>query len=292
MTDIRFISPPIPHYILSGEDTYPAGGMHASRKDIGVFDLLIVDKGCLYMAEEDAAFEATPGTYLLLRPDRSHRSYRSCTEETHFYWVHLQTLGRWHEMSGTQISVNPIDDNPYVQINQFAYQLPRFGPLRQPATVYALLASLNQLSRQPYAVDRLKQQTLFQELLIQLLQETVQPAARHPQFAIAEQAAAFLRTHYRRPLSYAELSEAVHFHPNYIARCMKAVFGCTPLEYLTRYRIEQAKGQLVRTDEPVGRIAEDVGFGSFPFFVRCFAKHTGCRPREYRMRYREEAAPK
>ncbi|MCC3375389.1 AraC family transcriptional regulator [Cohnella sp. REN36] len=287
MSEIRFISPPLPHYILSGEDTYAPGVSHASRKDIGVFDLLAVDRGCLHMAEEDAVYDVTAGGYLILRPDRSHRAAKPCTQETHFYWLHLQMLGAWHETTSTQISLDPIDDNPYVQVNQFTYQIPRFGRMRQPSAVFGLMDELHRLDREPYAVDRLKQQKLFQELLLQLLPEPVQPASRHPQLAVAEQAAAFLRTHHRRSLSYAELAEAVHFHPAYIARCMKAVFGCTPLEYVTRYRIEQAKGLLVHTDEPVGRIAEAVGFGSFPFFVRCFAKHAGCRPREYRMRYRE-----
>ncbi|TFE26721.1 helix-turn-helix domain-containing protein [Cohnella luojiensis] len=67
---------------------------------------------------------------------------------------------------------------------------------------------------------------------------------------------------------------------------MKRSFGCTPLEYLTRHRVEQAKQLLVNTNEPIGTIAEETGFGSFPYFVRCFSRHTGFKPKAFRIRYR------
>jgi YesN/AraC family two-component response regulator len=55
---------------------------------------------------------------------------------------------------------------------------------------------------------------------------------------------------------------------------------------LTRQRVEHAKRLLIHTDEPIGKIAEDIGFGSFPYFVRCFKKHTGTKPKAFRMQYR------
>lgn len=72
-------------------------------------------------------------------------------------------------------------------------------------------------------------------------------------FHIAEKAVTYLRSRYAEPISYAALSEAVHYHPNYIARCMKTVYGCTPLEYLTFFRIEQARRRLIHTEEPVSQ---------------------------------------
>jgi len=286
MSEIRFVAPPLPHYIFSGEDSYMPGRSHPARRDIGVFDLLIVAKGCLYVAEEQSSFDVAAGQYLLLRPDRAHRSYRPCSTETHFFWVHLHTLGAWSE---TAESVEPhavTTDDPFIRIHQFAFQLPRFGSIVQPDSVYSLLRQLNQLLDEPSALDRLKQQNLFQDMLLTLLQGAVMQPPANPRLAIAEQAASYLRQHYREPISYGDLAQAVHFHPNYISRCMRSVFGCTPLSYLTRYRIEQAKLRLIHTDEPVGSIAEEAGFASFPFFVRTFAKHTGCRPREFRRKHR------
>ncbi|MBW7457170.1 helix-turn-helix domain-containing protein, partial [Paenibacillus sepulcri] len=129
------------------------------------------------------------------------------------------------------------------------------------------------------------QQQLFQELLLQLQEEGGMSAAS-PYLAIADEAAAFLRRHYKEPLGYKRMSEELHFHANYIAVCMKKAFGCTPLEYVTRHRIEQAKRMLIHSNHAIGKIAEETGFGSFPYFIRCFSRYTGFKPKEFRMRFR------
>jgi YesN/AraC family two-component response regulator len=275
----------MPHYVVSGEDTYPIGKSHAARTKIGVFDLIVVTKGNLQLMEEDYCYNVQAGHYLLLLPDRSHRTLHPCTQQTHFYWLHFQTLGSWNEVSEQRIFIQNHQDEAYLPIEQFSFFVPQFNELQSPEDSYLLLQQLNLLKSQPLSSDRWRQQVLFQELLLKLtegnrsLQET-------PYLIVAEKVASFLRENYRNPVSYANLAEVIHFHPNYIALCMKRVFGCTPLEFVTRFRIEQAKLMLMHTNEQIGKIAEDSGFGSFPFFIRCFTKHTGYRPKAYRMKYR------
>jgi YesN/AraC family two-component response regulator len=285
MSMIQFTSPPMPHYIISGEDTYPVGGSHAARSKIGVFDMIIVSQGNLQLMEEERRFDEKAGQYLHLFPDRFHYSYRSCTEKTHFYWLHFQTLGSWNEVEEQRTFVQPNKEDVYSLIEQFSFFVPQFDELHSPNESYLLLQQLNLLKSQPLSSDRWKQQVLFQELLLKLT-ESKRVLQDSPHIVIAEQAASYLRQNYRNLVSYAELAETLHFHPNYIALCVKRVFGCTPLEYVTRYRIEQAKLMLIHTNEQIGKIAEDAGFGSFPFFIRCFTKHTGTRPKAFRMKHR------
>lgn len=281
----RFTSPPMPHHITCGEDTYAPGAGHSERASIGVFDLLIVTKGCLYIEEEGMVLTVPAGHYAFLRPDRFHRSRIPCTEETHFYWLHFQTLGSWSEVNEQVPFTPPASNEPYMQIETFVYHIPRSGELRTPETVYSWLRQLIALRQDPSAASSFRQQGIFLDLLLQL-QEEGGEAARDAHLALADEAAAFLRLHYRETISYKELSEQLHFHENYIALCMKKAFGCTPLEYLTRYRIEQAKQLLIHTNEPIGTVAEETGFLTFPYFVRCFGKHTGTRPKAFRQRYR------
>ncbi|SEO34882.1 AraC family transcriptional regulator [Paenibacillus sp. OV219] len=281
----RFTSPPMPHHITCGEDTYVPGARHPERASIGVFDLLIVTKGCLYMEEEGMTLTIPSGHYAFLRPDRYHRSPMPCTEETHFYWLHFQTLGSWSEVNEQVPFTSPNSNEPFMQIETFVYHIPRIGELRTPETVYSWVRQLMALRHEPSAASSFRQQSIFLDLLLQL-QEEGSEAAGDAHLALADEAAAFLRLHYREPISYKELSEQLHFHANYIALCMKKAFGCTPLEYLKRYRIEQAKQLLIHTNEPIGAIAEETGFLTFPYFVRCFGKHTGTRPKAFRQRYR------
>ncbi|MFD2333088.1 helix-turn-helix transcriptional regulator [Cohnella sp. GCM10020058] len=282
----QFISPPLPHFIYCGEDTYPAGGRHSDRSGIGVFDLLIVTGGCLYMAEESALLEIPAGSFALLRPDRAHRSTGPCLEETHFFWVHFQTLGSWHETDLELASADLRPEDALHEIHRFAYYLPRSGKLASPDTAYAWMRRLLSLQADASSPSQWRQQLVFQELLLRLQEDTTMPE-RDSYLTIAEEAAAYLRRNYRDALTYNSMSEALHFHSNYVSLCMKRAFGYTPLQYLTHYRIEKAKRLLIDTNESVGRIAEETGFGSFPYFVRCFGRQVGTTPKAFRMRFRQ-----
>ncbi|CAM4063782.1 helix-turn-helix domain-containing protein [Paenibacillus alkaliterrae] len=283
----QFICPPMPHYINGGEDTYPIGGKHVDRSNIGVFDLIVVTRGCLFMEEAGAAIDIPADHYAILRPDQTHRTTKACTEETHFYWLHFQTVGEWSAAEERLPLTLSQQGQPYAPIDYFPFCLPKHGQLQSPHAINSKMRELLQLRGQPSAHSRWTEQQLFQALFLKL-QEESGSAADSPQLQIAEEAALFLRRHYRDPLSYKQMAEELHFHPNYIAICMKKTFGCTPLDYLTRHRIEQAKRLLIHTNDPIGKIAEETGFGSFPYFVRCFSKHTGTKPKAFRMQYRSK----
>jgi len=282
---LQFIAPPMPHYIVSGEDTYPIGGRHANRSNIGVFDLIAVTRGGLFLEEGNLGLPIPAGSYAVLRPDRAHRTAVPCSEETHFYWLHFQTLGRWSEDEEKPLSPLLIDSQPYAQIEYFSLYMKRSGVIQTPGLVFDSFRHLLQLNLDPSPLALYKQQQQFHEILLHLQEEGGTRGDR-PYVRVAENAAVYLRRHYKEPLSYQRLAEALHFHQNHIALCMKKTFGCTPLEYVTRYRVEQAKRLLIHTDEPIGHIAEETGFGSFPYFVRCFSKHVGIQPRAFRMEHR------
>ena len=81
--------------------------------------------------------------------------------------------------------------------------------------------------------------------------------------------------------SLAKLSgmSATHF-----ARLFKSTFGTSPIDWLRRERINQAKRRLVETPASIEEIAEQVGFHDRYFFSKDFKKHTGMSPREFRLR--------
>lgn len=282
----QFIAPPLPHYITCGEDTYPIGGIHPDRSGIGVFDLIFVTRGCLFLEEELTMLTIPAGHYAILRPDRSHRTSQPCLEETHFYWLHFQTLGSWNEVSEQDSSLPAFEGHPLYQIEKFSIYISQKGAPLLPSQVEELLRRLMLQHQEQTVSARWKQQICFQDLL-SMLQHTEGGEVQNPHLKVAELAGEYLRRHYREPISYKRMSEALHFHSNYIAICMKKTFGCTPLEYLTRHRIEQAKQTLIHTDDPIGRVAEQTGFGSFPYFVRSFARYTGHTPKSFRQLYRK-----
>jgi transcriptional regulator GlxA family with amidase domain len=62
--------------------------------------------------------------------------------------------------------------------------------------------------------------------------------------------------------------------------------GLTPIGYVQRLRIEDAKRRLERTDAPVDEISWRVGYEDPAFFRRLFKRTTGIAPGAYRRRFR------
>lgn len=62
--------------------------------------------------------------------------------------------------------------------------------------------------------------------------------------------------------------------------------GVTPIAYVQRLRIEEAKRRLERTDAPVDEISWHVGYEDPAFFRRLFRRTTGLAPGAYRRRFR------
>lgn len=60
----------------------------------------------------------------------------------------------------------------------------------------------------------------------------------------------------------------------------------SPIAYVQRLRIEEAKHRLERTDVPVDEISWQVGYEEPAFFRRLFKRVTGMTPGGYRRRFR------
>ncbi len=69
------------------------------------------------------------------------------------------------------------------------------------------------------------------------------------------------------------------------ARRFRAATGHTPVEYVQRLRVEEAKRRLERTDAPVERIAWEVGYEDPAAFRRLFRRIVGLPPGVYRRRF-------
>lgn len=290
MRVFELTSPPLPHYIASGSARFQPGDRHRSRQHIRVFDLLYVLSGCLFIGEDRTLYELLPGQALILRPDRQHYGFKDCETLTRYHWLHFQTAGEWRleEDNGSAMPEAPARSHP--QSSEFdtlpyTLRLPQYTTQLQPASMEAYFSELNSLSPAAHiSVTPLRQQILFQEIL-GLLIGSLERERLTPHALCAERAASFLRMHFREPITAAMLGDRLNFHPVYIARCMKRKYGCSPMEYLIRYRIEQSKLLLLESAYTVTRIAAEVGFRNATYFSSAFAKLEGVSPRQYRAQF-------
>jgi len=96
----------------------------------------------------------------------------------------------------------------------------------------------------------------------------------------------FLHAHYAKPLRLPELASQVHLSRVYLERVFRQQIGCSPMTYLARVRVSQAKRLLLATDLPIKQIAASVGYDDAHYFSRVFQKLEGMPPLEYRRQAR------
>lgn len=289
MTDnvcVAIDAPPMPYVLECGKAVYAPGDQHPNRNRLGVFDLLLVVKGTLYIGEEVRRWSVSEGQLLMLLPDRYHYSVMPCETETAFYWIHFQAPGKWEAAPLHTAAPQPetsqrdmLSTSPSRDIALPQYAAPSDFPDIIRLAEQLLVASAGSRFSSFWEKHR-----LFGELL-ERLDEGRRPEHVSAAKRLAEQTEAYLKRHYQNPVTNETLAEALHFHPGYIVRCMRTYYRCTPMEYLHMYRLEQAKLLLLKTDWPIGKIAEHTGFSNAAYFSSRFIKAVGSPPLLYRKRF-------
>ena len=92
----------------------------------------------------------------------------------------------------------------------------------------------------------------------------------------------YIEEHYSEKITLEDLSSSIHMNKNYFCRFFKEKAGKTPFAYLNEYRINQAAGELMKTDLPITEIALNSGFENMSYFIRQFKHYRGCTPSVFR----------
>jgi AraC-like DNA-binding protein len=86
---------------------------------------------------------------------------------------------------------------------------------------------------------------------------------------------------YAEPLDLTALAAAAGLSKYHFLRCFAAEYGETPMQYLSRRRIERATDLLRATNLTVTEVCHLVGFASLGTFSRRFTELVGMSPSRY-----------
>ena len=98
---------------------------------------------------------------------------------------------------------------------------------------------------------------------------------------IVRKAVAYIHKHYAEPFSRQDMARQMGLSERYLTSCFHKEMGITPVEYLNRYRLKEARAML-GTGANVTETALAVGFSSVSYFTRLFEKEVGVSPGAYR----------
>ena len=98
--------------------------------------------------------------------------------------------------------------------------------------------------------------------------------------ALIEPAITKIFNDYSQNITVEELSSLCHLSKYYFCRIFKEVTGDTPINYITRHRINIAKAMLKDKSKTIQEVATLCGYNDISYFYRCYKKITGKTPRK------------
>lgn len=99
---------------------------------------------------------------------------------------------------------------------------------------------------------------------------------------------AYVDAHLDKEIHRSDLAEQVYLNPDHLNRLFKKQTGKTLKEFVSEYKMNEARKMLQITNLPVSIIAAKVGYDNFSHFSYAYKKVTGQSPLESRNAYRAE----
>jgi two-component system response regulator YesN len=98
-------------------------------------------------------------------------------------------------------------------------------------------------------------------------------------------ARAYMNRHYQQKITVSDIAASIGISEAYLSHLYKKESGENLIDYLTKYRLEQAKELLRNSDLRTYEIAERVGFADANYFSKQFKRYEGMNPLDYRNQF-------
>lgn len=181
------------------------------------------------------------------------------------------------------------------EFSEFRYYCALFGSVKEPLVLQseAISDCVSQLVSLPeLPQNRHKQKNLLAYLLIQLgmaiersCGETAEESLlqlgnqyNHLYYVIEQH----INKYYNKKISAEEMAEVLHMSRRQVDRIVDQIWGKTYATLIVERRMLIAQKLLQKTDMPCAKIAEQVGYTSYPGFYLAFRRHFGMTPEEMR----------
>jgi AraC-like DNA-binding protein len=274
--------PPIPQFIKIGNSILKQGFVHPERY-FPIFDMIIVNSGMFFIEEEGIHYQLQEGSLLVLEPNHQHRGVQQSSNHTEIFWIHFKHPFPVKKLSNQDIAWSTLitqkTDQDLEPAEQYMY-IPKYTRLDMNIilpTLRKLVALHTKFSYQ----NALHIQALQTELFLSL-QSIARTQHRPRSLDISDAVIEYLSQTYTQPITALKIEKELNFNFDYLSRCVKKHTGLSPIQYLQRVRIKEAKEMLMHSNEPINAIADKVGIPNYNYFIRLFKKIEGITPGSYR----------
>jgi len=161
-------------------------------------------------------------------------------------------------------------------------------PLGLPGDFFEHFLVMNNRFGTGGAAGRVTARGLWLELLLKVLapccrwEERGSVPEHLPEVVLMEMLRTAAAVPFKRAPQVQALLARTGQSPDHVARRFRRAYGVTPLAYLNRLRVEQAKALLEQPGLGVSEVARRLGFGDFRYLSRLVRRVDGRSPREIR----------
>ncbi|GIN87657.1 hypothetical protein J6TS2_40430 [Heyndrickxia sporothermodurans] len=92
----------------------------------------------------------------------------------------------------------------------------------------------------------------------------------------------YIRACFDQTISLEDIAKTAGLSPNHLLRNYFEIFGKTPNQHVTEFRVQKAKRLLMNEEKSITDIAFDIGFNHPVSFSKMFKKYVGISPMQFR----------
>lgn len=242
---------------------------------------LVTEGGSMLYLFGGSQLEVTPGSTAAFWAAVPHQLVASSATRAHWVYVPFSTFLAWglpEDVVSRILSGTPLISPPSTTLasdeagfEHWAADLATDDPERHRIAMLEVEARIRRLALRDHQADA--GQYTGGDPAVRL----VLPMVRH----IAE--------HFREPVTVSDVADAARLHPNYAMTQFRKVVRMTIGEYLTQFRLAEARRLLVTTDLRTNEVATAAGFGSVSRFYAAFVAACGTPPAAFRREHRRAA---
>lgn len=258
----------------------------APHKNQGM-EITYIEKGQMEWMVEGRPEKVEPGCVFFTLPWQVHGSLRSAEPDNLIWHVlfHLKEdypTPQAHYQFSDDLGFN--EEETKILSSAFSSSTRHCFPAT--ATLRALLQALiNELQRTRELRDVLAK-TLLRAILVELKRIVALEVSTTAVYTKSEQRVQDLITELSsncgQQWTLTEMARLCEIRRTQLCKIFQKLTGSTPMEYLSRIRIEHAKTLLRRSDVKVIDIAFECGYSSSQYFANNFKQATGMTPSVYR----------
>lgn len=262
---------PLPFYFSHGGWHRCGELYHIARPQGAEWYLLFfsLTEGGRLRIGSDCQYEIPASSVAILPPGIPHEYYTAPGQWWEFYWLQIGA-------ENTALLQRLLADFGHVF---YLPRVPRMGAL------------VETLFPERFAAGDMLYEITASQTVSQILHLILEDAYGSPENAmrkdgVVQRIIARLEKDYPQKLSMRSIAREHFLSEQHMIRLFREATGCTPYEYLKKYRLQKAGELLIHTDLPISEIAAMTGFSGTNNFICQFRREHGRPPGQYRMLHR------